>query len=127
LVTVEGRSSPALIEHDWQQQAHRTVVMNHALAAAGFTPELTFGTRRELPHERALTLAWSDGSTLALSLDQGLGHWRAARSVVFPFTARPEQQASALLKSSFTVIARSPHATTLFVGDLRPDTRGTRT
>jgi hypothetical protein len=122
LAALEGRSSPALFEHDWQHQAHRSVVMHQAFAAAGFTPELTFGTRRDLPHERALTLTWSDGSSLALSLDQGLGHWRTGRNVLFPFTARPEQQARELLGSAFTVIARSPHPTIVFVGDLQPST-----
>jgi DEAD/DEAH box helicase domain-containing protein len=117
----EGRSSPALVGHDWQQQSHRALVMHQALAAAGFTPDLTFGTRRDLPHERALTLTWSDDSVLALSLDQGLGHWRASRSVQFPFTARPERQARELLRSTFTVIARSQHPTIVFVGDLQPD------
>ena len=69
-----------------------------------------------------MTLTWSDGNILALSLDQGLGHWRTGRSVLFPFTARPEQQARELLRSAFTVIARSPHPTIVFVGDLQPDT-----
>ena len=62
--------------------------------------------RRDARHDRTLSIAWADGSSMRLTLDQGMGAWRAdgrRAALGFSFAADVETQVDALLDASFVV------------------------
>ena len=59
--------------------------------------------KRDVPHDRRLTLHLADGRRIVVLLDQGFGAWRAAGATRHDFAAEPTAQADAIRKMSCTV------------------------
>ena len=115
-----GRAgNPRTIDHDWRDQVIRDQVLQKALSRMGFSESVYVKQRRDLPHNRRMTVTWEDGNQLIIGFDQGLGHWASVQPISFPFTRHADQQVKALLSSKFTVIARSQFPTIVYVSPLR--------
>jgi DEAD/DEAH box helicase domain-containing protein len=121
--TKERRASeygqiPMYLTDDWVNSGHRDAVALSALTKLGLRARIKAGHTRDLPHERTLWLRWEHGGELRIHLDQGFGHWSTTRPNAFPFTSRPEEQAAALLDTSFSILNRSAHPMSVFVLDI---------
>ncbi|MBJ6127394.1 DEAD/DEAH box helicase [Microvirga splendida] len=104
---------------DWQAPDVRHAVMTEILAGVGSGGRVCFMQRHDLPHDRRLSLLWSDGSSLEITLDQGFGFWRAQRRPSFNFTARPSLQAQQLLELTFAVESPRGAKTPITIGPVR--------
>ncbi|CAO3444054.1 DEAD/DEAH box helicase [Azospirillum largimobile] len=124
LVRTRGRRSfdhappPVQLRDDWAHVDHRDAVVEAALAHIGLRGRIETGQTRDLPHGRTLYLRWDNGGELKVHLDQGFGHWETTRSVMFPFTARPDAQSRALLDARFDIRNRTEHPMPIFVLDI---------
>lgn len=73
---------------------------------AAHPPAVVSRDRSQVPHERVLTLTLEDACEIRIRLDQGLGYWRARKSVAwhraaalddaFAYRADPQVQAQKL-------------------------------
>lgn len=94
---------PFAPDHDWAWDEDRRDVLEELLDTRGFAVDLDEGGA---PHGRMISLAFADGTTVRIILDQGFGPWRTPRSARFDFGATADRQATKLAIYSAMIEAR---------------------
>jgi hypothetical protein len=111
LVTIpidRGSRDPRWISHDWDRGADRGGIFENAAAMAGFRGEVETIDRKESPHARELTIAWTDGALWHLRLDEGFGFLQSRTPTRYDFAQDSRQQGLNLATDRFDVEARHP-------------------
>ncbi len=71
--------------------------------------------KRDLPHERQLTLSLGDGRDLVINLDQGFGAWQVVGRPRHRFDSNASDQASSLMNLGARVEIREGQNGTVIV------------
>jgi hypothetical protein len=98
MISRQGR-----VEHDWKHENDRTGVVSRYAARLGF--KLTLTDPLNIPHSRALSLAYSTGTRADVYLDQGFGTWRPARRTAFRFNLHPNDQVDELAQPDASLVS----------------------
>jgi len=105
---------PKFLHHNWRDSEDRRYVFNSVFKATG-SASLVEKFNGELPHARALHLAWKDGTNTTIRLDQGIGYWRSAKGPkAFPFDQSPERQSKFLEELDLSIEASSQSHSTFW-------------
>jgi hypothetical protein len=102
------REEPRFFAHDWPPTLRRADVFTAALAISGLTGQWQERGWRDAAHARELTVRWADGAEWTVRLDEGLGFVEGGRRLPFEFRRSAQEQAVALMRADFPVIARNP-------------------
>ncbi|MBF0186104.1 MAG: DEAD/DEAH box helicase [Magnetococcales bacterium] len=102
---------PSLPFHDWHDaQDRRHVVEEWFLESLGDQFRWIERAKRDMPHDRELTLTWTDGKCWAIRLDQGVGYWRFSTMVKpFPFDRVCAEQVKYLHNFTAEIVACDQH------------------
>jgi DEAD/DEAH box helicase domain-containing protein len=95
---------PCRVFHDWRDGQLRRELWEAFFSGFGRF-ELREKPKVQIPHARALTLTWEDGTIWVLRMDQGVGYWRVGRGASgrFPFQRGVEDQLDRLRKANLIV------------------------
>jgi len=113
------RFVPNQLQHDWQIEGHRNLVLRDTFAADfGQRFDLDLLPKAQVSHGRVLRLVYPNG-IIEIILDQGFGYWRTTRPVRFDFASSPSRQVTELLRSSFQVEAAQNYGTWVCISEGR--------
>jgi len=85
----QGDFVPYAVSHNWKAQDVRDEVIRGVVedAADGIHVNFASKAKREIAHNRELSLSWSNGATTRVFLDEGVGCWRISGIKSFDFAA----------------------------------------
>ncbi len=91
------------LNHDWEDAGAQRRVLE-SLFSDDFLLDLEVSKRRQaVPHARTLSTKWTNGSTIRIVLDQGMGFARVRESCAFDFKKSSSEQARDLRKLDKTL------------------------
>lgn len=108
--------TPQGLLDNWPSERVRGGVMRAMLRQAGLDVTVYLRPRNELSHDRLLSMTWTDGAKLEVTLDQGFGFWRPARMTSFDFTADITEQVARLGRLNYLVEGQKGARTPILIG-----------
>lgn len=103
---------------DWHPTADRGAVLANLLAMRGLQGELRVLAKADTSHAREFTIAWEDGWSWRLRLDEGFGFIQSEGKAPFRFDVPEGDQGRLLALANFELAARNPSH--LYVFKLTP-------